>query len=234
MTDEELAVQRDEDSEAPEVSEAPDNEEEQEELSDEEKLMAKLKEAVDVQREEIGPLRQKLTITVPRDLMDEKLGEQFLELKREAAIPGFRKGRAPLRLVEKRFGHEVGDELAGQLVTSSYLAATEKEDLKPLGDPLIWVTAPEKRADEKGGERTVEVEKLLPLDEALEFIELPKEGSLTYSCELDLKPEFELPELEKIPLTRPNIKIEDEDVDRELDRDAADAGQLRARRGRQG
>lgn len=218
MTDEELAVERDETPETPENPEDPENNEGQAELSEEEKLMAKLKEAVEVSREEIGPLRQKLTITVPRDLMDERLGEQFMELKRDAAIPGFRKGRAPLRLVEKRFSHDVGDELAGQLVSSSYLAATEKEELNPLGDPMIWVTATEKRTDEKGGERTVEVEKLLPLEEALEFIELPKEGSLTYSCELDLKPEFELPGLEGIPLTRPNIKIEDEDVDRELDR----------------
>ena len=191
---------------------------EEAELSTEEQLMAKIKEAIDVKREEVGQLRLKLTITVPRDLLDERLGEQFQELRREAQIPGFRKGRAPMKLVEKRFGSDVGSELSGQLVSTSYMAAVEKEELNPLGDPLVWVTAPETRTDSKGAEREVQVEKLLPLDEAVEHIDMPKEGSLTYACEVELKPEFELPELTGIEIKKPAIAITDEDVSGEIDR----------------
>ena len=160
----------------------------------------------------------KLTVTVPRDTLDERRGEQFAELKRDATVPGFRKGHAPLKLVEKRFGADVGEQLVTQLIGSGYLAATEKEDLKPLGDPLFWVMVKEERTDEHHRTKQVETEKLLPLDKALEHLELPAEGPLTFCCELELKPDFDLPELEKIPVERPVITIEDDDVDTELKR----------------
>ncbi|HNQ22201.1 MAG TPA: trigger factor [Phycisphaerae bacterium] len=211
MADEELAAEGTEGSGTEAQGAEP-------ELSEEDKLRARLKEAVSVTKEDIGPLRLKLTVTVPRDLMDERLTEQFRELKREAQIPGFRKGRAPLRLVEKRFGTDVGTELADQLVHASFSVATEKEELRTVGDALVWVSAPEKRLDEKGIERTVHVEKLLPMDEAVEHIDFPKEGPLTYACEVEIAPQFELPALDNIPLTRPQVEITDQDVDAEVDR----------------
>ena len=161
MTDEELAVDNEE-----HTGEA------EEELSDDEKAMAKLKEAITVEREDLGGLRMKLTVTVPRDTVDERMGEQFAELKREAMIPGFRKGHAPMQLVEKRFAHDVGDELKGKLVGSGYLAAVEKEELKPLGDPMVWVKLNEERVGEDEKPRTVEVDKLVPFADALDHMKL--------------------------------------------------------------
>lgn len=189
-----------------------------EEQSDQEEQMAKLKEAIEVEKEEIGSLRLKMTVTVPREIIEERLSKQFTDLKREAAIPGFRKGHAPLRLVEKRFGNEVGDELKGQLVGSAYMAAVEKEELTPLGDPLVWATVEEERTDESGGTRKVQAEKLLSVEKAIDHIELPKEGPLSFTCELELKPKFELPKLEKIPVERPKLAVEDSDVEEELRR----------------
>ncbi len=194
------------------------------ELSEEEQAMAKLKEAVTVEREEIGSLREKLTITVPRQTLDDRRGEQFAELKRDAMIPGFRKGHAPLKLVEKRFASDVGDRLKTQMVSSGYLAAVEKEDIKPLGDPLVWVKVKEERTGDDGKPRKVEVDKLLPLDAALDHMTLPPEGELTFSCEIELKPEFELPKLEKIPISRPQITIDKKDVEAELKRMRAMSG----------
>jgi len=190
----------------------------EDEASKEKKAFEKLKEAVIVQKEELGSLRIKMTITVPRDLIDERFGEQFGELRREALIPGFRKGHAPVRLVEKRFAAEVGDQLKGQLIGSAYLAAVEKDGLKPLGDPHVWVKLTEERATDDGVTRKVDVEKLLPVDKALEHMSLPKEGPLEYACEVELKPEFELPELDKIPVGRPKLAVDDDDVEAELRR----------------
>ncbi|MGD2110831.1 MAG: trigger factor, partial [Phycisphaerae bacterium] len=216
MTDEDVAVEQDE--QKPEGQEESATEGQEEGLSEEEQQMAKLKEAISVERESIGSLRVKLSITVPQDTMDERRGEQFAELKRDADIPGFRKGHAPLRLVEKRFASDVGEQLKNQIVGQGYLAAVEKEELKPLGDPLFWVKVKEERLDEEGKPRKVETEKLVPINDAIENIALPKEGPLVFSCELELRPEFELPELEKIPIKRPAVTIEDEDVDEEVDR----------------
>ena len=190
----------------------------QEELSEEDKAIARLKEAISVKREEIGPLRLKLTVTVPASFLDELRGEQFAELKRDASIPGFRKGHAPLPLIEKRFAGDVGDQLKSQLISNGYLAAIEKEEIKPLGDPLFWTKVMEERVGDDEKPHKVETEKLLPAQEAIEKMSLPMEGSLVFSCELELKPEFELPKLEKIPVKRPKVTIGKEDVTAEVDR----------------
>lgn len=188
------------------------------ELTDEEQAMAKLKEAITVECEDIGSLRQKLTVTVPRQTLDDRQGEEFAELKRDAMIPGFRKGHAPLKLVEKRFASDVDDRLKTQMITSGYLAAVEKEDIKTLGDPWVWVKVSEEKTGDDGKPRKQDVDKLLPLDKALDHMTLPATGSLTFSCEIEVKPEFELPTLEKIPVSRPQVTIGDEDVEVELKR----------------
>jgi len=222
MSDEELSVNQEEDLDEQEGSpsgvEDDGDETAEEELSAEEKVIAKLKEAITIKREVIGALREKITITVPQEMLTERQGEQFLELKREADIPGFRKGHAPLRLVEKRFGSDVGDQILSEVISSGYLAAVEKEGIKPLGDPLFWVKVDEERTREDGKIERVKTEKLVAIDKALDHLKMPSEGSLTFSCEVELTPEFDLPKLEKIPLKRPAVSIDDDDVETELKR----------------
>lgn len=207
MTDEDVAVGT-EDA----VAEA------EEELTEEEQEMAKLKEAITVEQTEIGPLRVKLTVTVPQDTVNERRSDEYAELKRDATIPGFRKGHAPLALVEKRFAGDVGEQIKSQLLSRGYLAAVEKEDLKPLGDPLFWVTVKEERPGDDGKPHSVETEKLLSIEQAIENIKMPREGALTFACEIELTPEFELPKLDKITVQRPKVEIDDGDVDSEVDR----------------
>lgn len=190
----------------------------EEELTDEEKDLAKLKEAITVDKAEIGSLRIKLAITVPQDAVDERRSDEYAELKRDATIPGFRKGHAPMRLVEKRFAGDVGEQLKSQLISRGYMAAIEKEDIKPLGDPMFWVTVEEERPGDDGAPRKVQVEKLLPFDQAIDNIKMPREGALSFSCEVELKPEFDLPKLDKIPVTRPMVTVGDDDVQVEVDR----------------
>lgn len=206
------------------VGDAPEVESE---LTEEEAAMEKLKASIEVTVEDVGPLRKKLTITVPRALIDERVTEQFDELRSEAVVPGFRRGRAPLKLLEKRFGSEVGEQVGTNLIGGSYQAAIEKESLDPLGDPLVHITVTEERTDESGGVKRVEVDKLAPVDEALDHLKLPKEGPLTYACEVEIKPEFELPELTGIKLEKPDIKVTDENVDDELRRILALRGTFR-------
>ena len=190
----------------------------EEELTDEQKELAKLKEAITVDKTEIGSLRLKLEVTVPQDAVDERRSDEYAELKRDAMIPGFRKGHAPMRLVQKRFAGDVGEQLKSQLISRGYMAAIEKEDIKPLGDPMFWVTVEEERPGDGGASRTVQAEKLLPFDQAIENIKMPREGALSFSCEVELKPEFDLPKLQKIPVTRPKVAIGDDDVQSEVDR----------------
>ncbi|MHC4795132.1 MAG: trigger factor [Planctomycetota bacterium] len=202
MADEELEDQQEGQVDELVETEAEGAEEEEKSLED------KLKEAVEVQLEDIGSLRRKLTITVPRETLDEQVDDQYGELRREALVPGFRKGRAPRRLLEKRFGNEVNETLVQQLVGTGYKVATEKEDLKIIGDPLIWV----KEDEEAEGETLVEVGK------AIDLIKMPQEGPLEFSCEVEVRPEFDLPEVEGIAIEKPILTIKDEDVDVQVER----------------
>ena len=203
-----------------------EGDEQEEELSEEEAEQAKLKEAVTAEAEDIGTLRKKLTVTVPREYIEGRLHEQFAELKREADMPGFRKGRAPLRLIEKRFGRDVDDQLRGPLVGNAFLAALEKHDLKDktIGEPLVWVKIPEERTED-GKKTTVLADKLLELDQAVEHIRLPAEGPMTFTCEVEMRPEFDLPELKGIPIERPSLEITNDMIDAEIDRIRATRGQ---------
>ncbi|MFQ5590222.1 MAG: trigger factor [Phycisphaerae bacterium] len=220
MSDDELTVDQEEGIDVQGDADA-------EELSDEEKFKAKLKESIVVEREEIGALRQKLTVTVPRETLDDRLSYQFAELKRDALVPGFRKGHAPLKLVEKRFAADVGEQLSSEIISGAYMAAVEKEELKPLGDPLFWVKVPQTHRGQTPQEAEEQTEKLLAFDKALDHLALPNEGPLTFACEVELKPEFELPELTKIPLERPVVSIEDADVDAQITRLCAVRGKYR-------
>lgn len=191
-------------------------EEPKQDMTDEEQEMAKLKEAISVAVEDIGTLRRKLTITVPKGTVDEKRGEQFGELKRDSIVPGFRKGHAPMPLIEKRFGSEVNGQLSSQLLSRSYLAAVEKEDLKTIGDPLVW--AKDMQSDDP------DAQKLMSVEQAFDAITLPTDGDFVYSCEIEVRPEFKLPSLEGIEIRQPKIEIGKAQINEQIDR-------LRAMRG---
>ncbi len=172
-----------------------------------------LKKVIEVDVADAGVLRKTLTITVPRDALQEELDKDYKELISEAVVPGFRRGRAPRRLVEKRFGSDVDEQVQTRVVTNAYMAAIEKEDVKVLGDPSIWAKVKDKKVPEADWQ-----EKLLGMQDALQNMKLPDEGPLTFRCEVEIKPEFELPELKGVPVEKPKLGITDEDVTVQIDR----------------
>ncbi len=148
---------------------------------------AKLPES-SVTVEDAGTLKKKVTISVPRQRIDAKFEEMFGELGRTAQVPGFRIGRAPRRLIEKRFGKEVTQDVRNALVGEAMGSALEGRDFKVLSEPEI----------------------------ALEEIELPEEGELSFSFEVEVAPEFDLPEYKGIEINRPPAQVTDERVEEAL------------------
>ncbi len=185
---------------------------------DEQSLQDKLKDVIGVKVDDIGSLRKKVVISIPRASIAEQLDSRYDELRDKASVPGFRPGKAPQKLLEKRFGSEVGQEVNHQLVSSAYLAGIEKESLDAIGDPLVRVTVAEDRADVKGNNQSVDVEQLLPLSEALEHLKCPADGDWDIECEVEVRPEFELPELKGIKVSKPELKVAKKDVDEEIKR----------------
>ncbi len=170
-----------------------------------EKLLEELKEKVQAEFEDVGTLRKKLKVTVPAEVITNHLAHNFKELRSDAMVPGFRKGHAPIQLVQKRFAADVRESLKTSILGQSFFAATENNDIEVLGDPLFNI------ASEDG-------EKMMELDEALQHIKLPEDGDFSYVCEIEVKPTFELPDLKGIKIKTPNIKIADKDVKEHLER----------------
>ncbi|MEK6643793.1 MAG: trigger factor [Planctomycetota bacterium] len=183
---------------------------------EEEDIKTVLGKAIAVTVADAGVLRKTVTVTVPRDNIQKEVDREFKDLIKESIVPGFRRGRAPRRLIEKRYGGEVGTQVQTRLVSNAYMAAIEKEDLKVLGDPMMWVR--EKGAKGKDGER------LMDMPTALQQMRLPEDGPLEFRCEVEVKPQFTVPTLEGVEVERPDLTITDDDVSKQIDR-------IRARRG---
>ena len=136
-----------------------------------------------------GPARKSVSVDIPESRVLAKIEERFDSLQNEAAVPGFRVGRAPLKLLEKRFGQAVRDEVKGQLISESYQAAIESEKLDVIGEPDV---------------------------KDYDKIELPDSGGMSFSFEVEVAPQFELPELEGLELQKPKLEVTDESVTEEL------------------
>jgi trigger factor len=154
----------------------------------------------DVQIEDIGPAAKRLTITIPPAVVAEKLEEALGTLSAETALPGFRKGRAPRALLEKRFGTALRTETRNQLVAGAYATAVETHALRPVGEPE-------------------------PVDK-LDDLEVVEGRPLTFRLDVEVVPEFELPGYEGIEIKKPMLDITDQHVDRELRRYQARLGEV--------
>ena len=180
MADEEKSeAQKEEETTEPKESEQP------EALKEEES--PELKDIVTI--EEAGPCKKKVTIEIVQEKIKKAIDKQYAELGKEALVPGFRKGRAPRRLLEKRFGKETTEQIKLTLLSDASKAAIEDNKLQTIGEPDI----------------------------DFEKIELPAEGSLTFDFEVEVRPEFDLPELEGIPVTKTKLEVTDEQIDREIE-----------------
>lgn len=82
----------------------------------------------------------KLTITIPQDLVRKTQDVVVAELAKAANLPGFRKGKAPKKLVEEKLNkQEVQEEVLKKLLPSAYLEAVKEHGLKPIINPKIHV-----------------------------------------------------------------------------------------------
>ena len=142
--------------------------------------------------DEAGPARKRLTIAVTADMVDSKIEEAMGSIQTEAALPGFRKGRAPRHLIERRFGEGMKTETRNQLVGDAYRKCLEIHALKPLGDPQ-------------------------PVDPDLE-IELTLGKPLEFAVEIEVVPDFTLPDFSTMTIKKPMLEVDDTHIDAELER----------------
>ncbi|MFB0553997.1 MAG: trigger factor [Phycisphaerae bacterium] len=186
QTVEKTQERAEEESTAPEEEQPTTPEEESTAPKEEESAMSKNIVTI----EEAGPCKKKVLIEIPEETIKNATDEKYKELRKEALVPGFRKGRAPRRLLEKRFGKETTEQIKLKLLIEASDSAVKDNELQIIGEP----------------------------DVDFEKIELPDKGPMKFDFEVEVRPDFDLPQLEGIPVTRTKLQVSDEQIDREIER----------------
>lgn len=140
--------------------------------------------------EDAGPATKKVTVEIPEARIQEKLAEQFKDLRQQATLPGFRAGHAPQKLIEKRFAKDVREEVRRSLIRESYEQAVTRNNLQVIGEP--------------------DFENAESLDQ------LPDTGSFNYSFSVEVQPEFDLPDFSGLTVKKPKITVTDDHVQQAL------------------
>ena len=82
-------------------------------------------------------IERRLTITVPAEQVDTAVDKKVNETAKTIRIDGFRPGKVPTKVVKKRYGASIRQDVLGDVIQSSYFEAMQKENLKPAGMPHI-------------------------------------------------------------------------------------------------
>jgi trigger factor len=232
----------------------------------EEQQSTALKNTVTI--EQVGPCKKKVAIEIPQETIKSATDKEYNKLHKDALVPGFRKGRAPRRLLEKRFGKETTEQVKLKLIAEASDSAIKDNKLDVIGEPdidfekkLLFNTDLNFHGDLDGSiisdelrqkfeenntplslRATASVEQAgsswLITDELKKYpvrkengslniyeeIELPKTGPLKFDFEVEVWPEFELPSLEGISVTRTRLEVTEEQINREIEQSQKWAG----------
>jgi len=144
-----------------------------------------------VQVEVLEKNMAKLTITVPADKFEEAITRAYNKTKKQFAVPGFRKGKVPQKMIEKMYGAGVFyEDAANDVMPDAYAEAakeaSETDGLEITSRPSIDVTQIEKGKD---------------------FI---------FTAEVATKPEAELGQYKGIEVEAVKVEVTDEEVDAEI------------------
>ncbi|GAA3895312.1 trigger factor [Halomonas cibimaris] len=133
--------------------------------------------------ETTSPIERRLTIQVPAAEIDEAVSARLKDTAKTARLNGFRQGRVPMSVVQKRYGPSVRNDVVGEVMRERYVRAITDEALNPAGYPSIDPTVNEAGQD-------------------LEFV-----------ATMEVYPEVELASIEGTDVERPVVEIAEADVE---------------------
>lgn len=128
-----------------------------------------------------------LTVTVPATEVDSALDEAFKKVSKEVSVPGFRKGKVPRQMFEKRFGVEsLYQDALDILLPKAYTEAVEEAGINPVDQPEVDIEEMEKGKD------------------------------LVFTAKVTVEPEVKLGEYKGLEAEVPDTEVTDEDVQKEI------------------
>ncbi len=131
-------------------------------------------------------LERRMTVQVPAEQVDQEVDSRLRDLSRNARMDGFRPGKVPFKVVQKRYGTQVRQEVINEVLQRTYGEALSQESLNPAGNPSV------------------------DIKQGLES------GDLEYEAVFEVMPEFEVQGVKEMKLERPVAEVTDADVDKVL------------------
>lgn len=138
---------------------------------------------------EVATCRYKLDIEIPAEKVNEEFDRAFDALKKQVQIKGFRRGHTPRRVIEKRYGEDVARDVTGQLFQKSFMDALKSKELNPLGEPKM----------------------------DYDSLAAKSGAAFAYTAEIDVRPQFELPEYKGLKLTEKVEPVSEEQITERLE-----------------
>jgi trigger factor len=133
--------------------------------------------------EELSPTRVRLSVEVPFDELKPSLDKAYREVGRQVRIPGFRPGRVPPPVIDRRVGRDVVlSQAVNDAMPELYAKAVEEGEVSVLGQPEVEITS---------------------IDDGKE---------LTFTVEVDIRPKFDLPDLSSLAVTVDNTLVSPDEV----------------------
>jgi trigger factor len=138
--------------------------------------------------ENLSPTRVRLAVEVPFTDLQPNLDAAYKKIAQQVRVPGFRPGKVPARIIDQRVGRgAVLEEAINEALPGVYSQAAREHELRPVGQPEIDVT------------------------------NLSDGESLSFTAEVDVRPEIPLPELDSLAVTVDDAAVTDDDVREQVD-----------------
>jgi len=137
--------------------------------------------------ENVAPCRQKLRIEVDAAKVAGVRAELLQEFRKQANIPGFRPGKAPEPMVEKRYAKQLDDEVRQRVIPDGYREAVSEQKLRVVGQPQV---------------------------ESVDY--LPGQA-LVFTATVDTAPEFKLPDYKGIAVTKKEQPVAEDEITKTID-----------------
>lgn len=149
--------------------------------------MEKLDQKVEIK--DVGPCKKHVKVTVDRAGIDKQFNEKFTELvhSEQPTVRGFRPGKVPRKMVEQRYYKTVAEEVKTAVLMASLEQLAEEQTISPLSPPELDPFA----------------------------IQIPQEGPLVYEFDIEVRPEFDLPDYKGLKIRKPTHNFSDKEVEEE-------------------
>jgi trigger factor len=129
-------------------------------------------------------LERRMTIVVPSETFEQQISDRLKATAQRARLAGFRPGKVPVKEIRRRFGKSLRQEVAGELMQSTFFEAIERESMSPAGSPSLDVLRMEPGED------------------------------FEFAATFEVYPPVDLVPLTRVDVKRPQAEITEADVDK--------------------